>query len=259
MELFLKDKRVLVAGSSRGIGKSIAGDFLMEGAQVLITGRSEDPLNAACEYFHKKCSDERVFKFCGDLTEPSEIDKCLEYADEVFGRLDILVLNIGSGKSRPGLEAGILEWQEMFRINFWGSHNLFYQAIPLLKKGEDANAVFISSIAGNENIGAPIAYSTAKAALTVAAQSFSKAAAPDNIRVNVIAPGNVKFPGGRWEEIIAERPEVVSELLEREVPQKRFASPEEIADLVLFIASKRASFMTGSMIRMDGGQTRGYL
>jgi len=259
MELFLENKRVLVTGSSKGIGRSIAEGFLKEGACVMIIGRTETSLNDTYEHLSNNYLKENVFTHCGDLTEVEEIGRCLEHADRVFGGLDVLVLNIGSGKSRPGLEADICEWERMFRINFLGALTLFQKAIPLLRRGTDANVVFIGSIAGTENIGAPIPYSAAKAAVTVAAQSFANLVAGDNIRVNVIAPGNVKFPGGRWEEIEAERPEMVRELLDREVPQKRFASPEEIADLVLFIGSKRASFVTGSVFTIDGGQSRRYL
>jgi len=259
MDLFLGNKKVLVSGSSKGIGRSIAENFLLEGAQVMITGRSENSLNEAYEYFSKRYSNRGVFKYCGDLTETNEIGECLEYVSEVFERLDILILNIGVSKFKPGLEADISEWERMFKNNFWGSVNLFYQSLPLLRRGVDASVVFISSIAGNENIGAPIPYAAAKGALTIAAQSFAKVVASDNVRVNVIAPGNVIFPGGRWEEITAEKPEMVRELLEEKVPQRRFASPQEIADLVLFVSSKRASFITGSVVTIDGGQTRHYL
>jgi 3-oxoacyl-[acyl-carrier protein] reductase len=259
MELFLKNKRVLVIGSSKGIGRSIAEGFLKEGARVMITGRNETLLTDTNQYLSNHYLKERVFTYCGDLTEGAEIGKCLEHTDQVFGGLDVLVLNIGSGKSRPGLEADLFEWERMFRTNFWGAITFFQQALPLLRRGTDANVVFIGSIAGVENIGAPIPYSAAKAAVTVAAQGFANVIADDNIRVNVIAPGNVKFPGGRWEEIEAERPEMVGELLEKKVPQKRFASPQEIADLVLFITSKRASFITGSVFTIDGGQSLRYL
>ncbi len=259
MDLFLQEKRVLVTGSSRGIGKSIADNFLLEGARVMITGRSEDSINDTYKKFCKDYSDKRVLKYCGDLTEISEINKCLKYADELFEGLDILILNIGLSKSKPGLEADIFEWERMFKHNFWGSINLFYQSIPLLRKTVEPSVVFISSIAGMENTDAPIPYSVAKGALSIAAQSFARVVASDNIRVNVVAPGNVMFPGGRWEDIAAEKPEMVRDLLEKQVPQKKFASPQEIADLVLFIASKRASFITGAVITIDGGQTRCYL
>jgi 3-oxoacyl-[acyl-carrier protein] reductase len=259
MDLFLKNKRVLVTGSSKGIGRSIVEEFLKEEASVIITGRSQMSLDQTYENLSANYSKQKIFTHAGDLTVGAEIEQCLNFTDQVFGGLDVLVLNIGSGKSSPGLEADLLEWERMFRINYWGAITFVKEAIPLLKRGADPNVVFIGSIAGLEYIGAPVSYSAAKAALTVSAQSIAGIVASDGIRINVIAPGNVKFPGGRWEEIQRERPEMVEELLETKVPQKRFASPQQIADLVLFVASTRASFITGSVFTIDGGQSLRYL
>ena len=120
---------------------------------------------------------------------------------------------------------------------------------------KSGSIVFISSIAGMEVIGAPIHYSVAKAALISFSKNLSKKVANNNIRVNTICPGNIYFENGTWDYKLKENKGKVIAMLEHSVPLNRFASPEEIADLVMFISSNKMSFMTGSCLVIDGGQT----
>jgi 3-oxoacyl-[acyl-carrier protein] reductase len=130
--------------------------------------------------------------------------------------------------------------------------------MPHLLKQESSSFTFISSIAATEAIGAPIPYSAAKAAIEMTMKSLSRLVGPQGVRVNAVSPGNVLFPGGSWEKKLVDRREFFEEMIQREVPLQRFASPEEIANVVVFLASKRASFVTGSSVVVDGGQTRSY-
>ena len=114
--------------------------------------------------------------------------------------------------------------------------------------------LFISSITGVEAIGAPIDYSTAKSALNAFAKNLSRKVAP-HVRVNVIAPGNIYFPEGSWDKKMKNDEKKISELIKNTVPIQRFGKPEEIADTAVFLCSPRASFITGSVLRVDGGQT----
>jgi 3-oxoacyl-[acyl-carrier protein] reductase len=138
---------------------------------------------------------------------------------------------------------------------------LLLQAMCILKAGHGMKKskgvlLFISSIAGMEAFGAPTDYSTAKSAIIALAKNMARKLAP-NIRVNVIAPGNVYFEGGSWDEKIKQDKIRVDEIIKSTVPMNRFATPQEIADSAVFLCSNRASFITGTTLVVDGGQTVG--
>ncbi|MFA5104893.1 MAG: SDR family oxidoreductase [Candidatus Margulisiibacteriota bacterium] len=255
MDLNLNDKVVLVSGSSCGIGKAIAKGFATEGAKVVITGLKDADFDRTAEEFLKDFPG-KTMQYSGDLTDSVEIHKCLETVTGKWKTIDVFIGNIGNGRSKPVLAADRKEWQKMLDINLLCAVEAARQIVPIMQKNKKSSIVFTASIAGIENIGAPAPYAAAKAALLSYVKSLSSDLAEYNIRVNAVAPGNIKFPGGRWEEILAEKPAVMKDLIEKEVSMKRFGNPEEIADAVLFLASERASFITGTCLVVDGGQTR---
>ena len=259
MDLKLKDKVILITGSSRGIGKAIALSFLTEGAKVIITGRDENSLNNTYSELSNQYSKDYIHSYRGDMTQIADITNCLDSGVKKFGKIDILVANIGTGKSKPGLEADRREWERIFNLNIMGSINAVRAIVPIMKKNSSGNIIFISSIAGREALGAPITYSVAKASLISLSKNLAHLLAKDNIRVNVVAPGNIIFKGGRWEEIIKEKPNIIEDYIKKSVPMRRFGKPEEIADAVVFLASERASFITGACLVVDGGETRAFM
>ncbi len=251
MDLELTGSVALVAGSSRGIGLAVAEAFLREGASVIVTGRDKDSLRTAEEVL---AGGDRVLAWCGDLGDPQAATACLDAVGTRFGRLDALVANVGSGRGTRGWDVPADEWLATLQTNLLGSVGLARRAAPLLQEGGGA-ITFVASIAGLETIGAPIPYEAAKAALIHSAKALSRALAPA-VRVNTVAPGNVLFPGGRWEELQAENPDGVAEMLRTQVPLGRFGEPGEIADAVVFLSSRRAAFVTGACLVVDGGQSR---
>lgn len=259
MDLELKDEVAFITGSSRGIGKAIALSFLAEGAKVIITGRDEDSLNNTHRELSNQYGEDSIYSYRGDMAQIADITNCLDSGVKRFGKIDILVANVGTGKSKPGLEADRDEWERVFNLNLLGSINVVRAVVPIMKKNGSGNIIFISSIAGCEALGAPITYSVAKAGLISLSKNLSHILAKDNIRVNVVAPGNIIFKGGRWEEIIKEKPNIIEDYIKRSVPMQRFGKPEEIADAVVFLASKRASFITGACLVVDGGETRSFM
>ncbi|WP_300302024.1 SDR family NAD(P)-dependent oxidoreductase [Ferrovibrio sp.] len=256
MDLVLAGKTIIVGGSSRGIGKAISAAFLDENARVVLTGRNETDLEAAREELGRGRAD-RVMAIAGDLTDRTACNRLMTEAIGQWGRIDCVVANAGSGRGTAGWAIPADEWTEMLQRNLWPGIGLVEAALPRMIEAGDGNVVMIGSIAGQESIGAPIAYAVAKSAIASYCKNLARAVGPHGIRVNCVAPGNVLFSGGTWDRKLKENPIAVQEYIEREVPLNRFASPEEIADIVVFLASARASFITGSCIVADGGQTRG--
>lgn len=255
MELLLQNKVVFIAGSTRGIGFAIAQTYLAEGAKVVITGRDSVALEAARELLS---NDANCHFFCGDMTAKLDIDKAIDEVIERFGRLDVLVANVGGGALPGDLNIKPNDWQHGFDFNFLGSFNLAIASVPQLTKSK-GNIIFISSIAGIEAIPAPIPYSAAKAAIHSAAKAMAKSLGSQDVRVNVVAPGNVRFAGGNWDnKMKGERSDFFKQYIAREVPMNRFGTPEEIANAVVFLSSSKASFVTGACLVVDGGQTNSH-
>jgi 3-oxoacyl-[acyl-carrier protein] reductase len=255
MDLQLTDRIAFVAGSSRGIGKAIASALLREGCRVCLTGRDRASLDTAVEQL-RSSFDAKVHGIAGDLTQRSEIDAAFSEINQLWGAPEILVANLGSGSGKPGWGPDDHEWERLFNLNFFGSVRLAQAAIPYMQP-HGGSILFVSSIVAIETTQAPLPYSAAKAALVNYSKNLSRLVAADNIRVNCLAPGNVFFPGGSWERHLKNRPEEVKQYIDTETPQKRFGTPEEIADFAAYLVSPASSFATGGCYIMDGGQTRG--
>ena len=255
MDLQLNDRVAFVAGSSRGIGRAIAATLLSEGCRVCITGRDRVALDDATQQLRAEFGD-KVLGTPGDLTDKSDIDEALAAVHRTWGALDILVANVGSGKGKPGWELDNVEWERLFNLNFFGNVRLAQAAIPYLKAHGGGSILFIASIVALEATPAPLPYSAAKAALVNYSKNLSRTLAADGIRVNCLAPGNVLFDGGSWDKHLKDRRDEVERYISTEVPQKRFGTPEEIANFAAYLVSPISKFATGGCYTMDGGQTR---
>lgn len=255
MDLQLTDQVCFVAGSSRGIGRSIAAALLAEGAAVVLTGRGEASLERALAELTTAENRTRLLPIAGDFTDRETIGIAFERTLAHFGRIDHLVANLGTGAGTPGPTPPNDDWTRLFEQNFFASVRLTEACLPALKvKG--GSILYISSIVAVEATPAPLPYCAAKAALTNYAKNLSRHVAQDHIRVNTIAPGNIFFTGGSWERHLANRREQVETILKMEVPQNRFGTPEEIASLAAWLCSPLAGFATGATYVVDGGQTR---
>jgi 3-oxoacyl-[acyl-carrier protein] reductase len=255
MDLGLAGKVVFVAGSSRGIGKGIARVFLDEGARVVLTGRDPQALRAARDALSTGRED-RVATYCGDLASAEAIQDAHRQTMGRWGGVDVLVCNVGSGTGRAGWHLMAADWESIFEINLWSGIRLVEVFLPGMVEARRGGILFIGSIAGLESLGAPLPYSAAKAALEKYSKDLARQVAGYGIRVNTIAPGNVIFPGGSWQRKLDGDPAGVTSTIAREVPLARFGEPEEIGAAAAFLASDRASFITGACLVADGGQTR---
>jgi 3-oxoacyl-[acyl-carrier protein] reductase len=257
MDLRLGNQVVFVAGSSRGIGKAIAAALLAEGACVVLTGRDEDSLRSAEIELTTPANQGRILAIRGDFADPATIARAFAQTVQHFGRIDHLVANLGTGSGKPGWDQPEEEWQRLFELNFFASVRLTQAALPhLLSNSNGGSILYISSIVAIEATPAPLPYSAAKAALVNYSKNLARMLGPKNVRVNTIAPGNIFFPGGSWERHLSSRREAVETMLQIEVPQQRFGTPEEIASLAVYLCSSQAAFATGACYVMDGGQTR---
>ena len=225
---------------------------------MVITGRNLQSLEKASALLTAEADPQRVLSIQGDMTDSTDIRRALDETVATFGGIDAVVANVGSGTARGGWELTLDDWQSVLNINLLGGMVLASAALPHLIARGGGSLTFTSSIAGCEAINAPVTYSAAKAAVQSAMKSLSRLVGPQGVRVNAVAPGNVLFPGGTWERKLAERGEFFQRYIQSEVPLQRFGRPEEIADVVVFLASERASFTTGACLVVDGGQTRSF-
>jgi len=255
MDLGLSDKRVLITGASRGIGAAIAEAFLEEGSKVCLVSRGSKQLFETQATLASEYGGEQVLVETCDCTNEQDLHSLRDGVDHCWGGVDIVVANIGDGRSVPDALPDAEQWQKTWNNNFESALHTARTFLPMLKKSKGC-LLFVSSITAMEAFGAPVDYSTAKSAVSALAKNMARKLAQE-VRVNVLAPGNVYFPGGSWCEKVKQDAERVEKIIESTVPMNRFGTPEEMADAALFLCSERAKFITGSTLVVDGGQTVG--
>ncbi len=257
MDLQLKNKTVFISASGQGIGKASAHAFLAEGARVLINDHNPNRLKKTYQEFKKKFGS-HVLSIVGDATDEKVLNEAKSLMLTNWKRVDILIPNLGSGKPKHQNKLDAGEWQRFFDINVKSVLSALNIFVPVMKKQTSGSIVLISSIVGRERTAAPFGYAAAKAALLTLVKNASRELALHTIRINAVVPGNIYFKGGRWEEIVASKPGMVTEYIKKDVPLARFGNPEEIAKAVVFLASPCSAFTTGASLVVDGGETKGF-
>ena len=249
MDLELNGKVALVTGSSHGIGKAIAAVLASEGCHVVVNGRDADRVN-------KAATELGATPVAGDVSTRVGAAAVLEQAVAARGQIDIVVCNVGSGASVPPGQEDEAEWHRMLQINLMSATNTVAAARPYLA-AHGGVILCISSICGSAALGAPVAYSAAKAALDSFVRGAARYLAPEDIRINALVPGNILFEGSTWERKLAADPDQVGAMLKREVAMARLGTSQEVADMAAFLCSAKAGFATGALFVLDGGQLRG--
>ena len=254
MDLDLNKKHALITGASRGIGVAIAEKFLKEKADVTIVSRGSKQLFEVEKRLRDEFGEKRIFAEVCDCTSESSLNILKKKVTERLGCIDIVVANVGDGQSVSDPIPEGKQWKKTWDNNFETALCTARVFLPMLRE-TNGSLLFISSISGREAFGAPVDYSTAKTAVIAFSKNLARKLAGE-VRVNTIAPGNIFFPEGSWDNKIKLDSKNVESIINA-VPMKRFGTPEEIADSAVFLCSDRASFITGSLLVIDGGQTVG--
>ncbi|MBB3944196.1 3-oxoacyl-[acyl-carrier protein] reductase [Rhizobium skierniewicense] len=250
MDLGLKGLRAVVTGGTRGIGLKIAETLSAEGVSVAICSRNaQEATSVAAALANPGIS---TLGRAVDVANGAALSAWVDEAATEFGGIDIVVANV-SALAVGNDEAS---WQQGFDVDMMGTVRLVNAAMPHLEKSKCASIVAIASVSAREIDFAAGPYGAFKAALTHYTQGLAYALAPKNIRANTVSPGNTYFPGGVWESIEKNNPELFSASLALN-PTGRMATPQEIANAVVFLASPAASFIYGTNLVVDGALTRG--
>lgn len=251
MNLELDGRNCVVIGGSRGIGRAIALGLAAEGANVAICARSEGPLRAA----EAELRDEGVQAFAHpcDAADPQALSAFLDAAREALGSVDVLVHNASALAVGPDLS----DWEASLEVDLMAAVRATEQVIPWMAEADGGSILFVSSVSGLEADPSPdFGYTAAKAALIAHAKKLAVMHAPRRIRVNAIAPGSIDFPGGIWSKVREHEPEVY-ESIRASIPWGRMGTPEEVADVAVFLVSPRAGWVAGECVSVDGAQHRG--
>ncbi len=251
MNLGLERKRAVVTGASKGIGRAIALGLAKEGAQVAICSRGAEALEATEREL--RATGVTAFAQTCDVADPAGLDAFLEAARRALGGVDILVNN-ASALAFGDDEAG---WKASVDTDLMASVRAVWKVVPWMKETGGGSIIHVSSGSGLE-AGSPPAYAAAKAALISHSKTMAIALAPHQIRVNVLAPGSIEFPGGVWDLARRHRRDFY-DLVLATIPTGRMGTAEEVANAAVFLASERASWITGVCLRVDGGQGKANL
>jgi 3-oxoacyl-[acyl-carrier protein] reductase len=249
MELGMKGKKAIVTGGTRGIGRAIANLLVEEGCDIGICARTAAQVEDAVAAF--KAKGVRGFGASVDVADGDQLTGFVKSTAEAFGGLDIFISNVGA------LGGGNDEasWKKGFEIDLLGTFRGCEAAVPFLEKSGAGAIVVVGSTAAVEVVGPRRAYSGLKAALLPYIKALARNLASKKVRANVVSPGSVYFKGGTWDLMERNNPERYRQALDRN-PTGRMATPEEVANAVVFLASPRASFISGINLICDGGMTQ---
>jgi 3-oxoacyl-[acyl-carrier protein] reductase len=256
MDLGLLDKVAVITGSSRGLGLASARPLVAEGCRVCLCARGGEQLaEAALEVEAAAKRPGMIATVQADVSTAPGIEMVINRAVEVFGGLDILVNNVGTAKGSDLLGTTDAEWQAAFDETLFPAIRASRLAVPHMKQRGGGSIVMIASIWGRES-GGRMTYNAVKAAEISFAKALAQQLAPANIRVNSVCPGSIMFPGGSWHKRQQTDPDGIARMIKNELPFGRFGRAEEVGAVVAFLASTRASWVSGASLVVDGCQSR---
>lgn len=262
MELGLKNRVALITGAASGIGKAIATAFAEEGTNLALCDINSESLEKVAADLKKK--GVRVYTEKVDVTKQDQTDAFVNHAASEFGRIDILVNNAGKGRLSDLMELPEEEYRQNADLMLYAPIRLIRAVVPHMRKAKWGRIINISSMFGKQP-GGLLDYDSIKAAVIMVSKDFSNYLAKDNILVNAVCPGPIRTPlweapGQLGDQLSKMLGKSIEESIEyyasANIPMNRYGKPEEIADLVVFLASERASYITGQAINIDGGMVK---
>lgn len=245
MSWTLRNKKALVTGGTKGIGFAIAQEFLDLGAEVLVIARDTKTLQG------KLRNSAMLFTLEGDITHPDFRHLLIQKTTENWGKLDVLVNNVGTNIRKKFTEYTEEEYRHIFETNLFSLIEISRQALPLLKNSGAASVINLASVAGSFDIQSGAPYGMTKSSIIQLTRNLAAEWAPFNIRVNSISPWYTQTPLA--EKVLAQ-PDWLGKILAR-TPMNRIGQPEEVAGLAAFLAMDKSSYITGQNISVDGGMS----
>ncbi|WP_144641036.1 SDR family oxidoreductase [Bordetella genomosp. 13] len=256
MQLELQDKVVLVTGGSKGIGLACAQGFAREGAKVAITARDAAQLEAARALLQADAG--HVLAIAADLSDPAQAARVVADTQSAFGPVDVLVNSAGAAKRATPAELTAAHWHAAMQAKYFTYIHAMQAVLPAMAERGHGAIVNVVGMGGRVASPTHLAGGSANAALLMATVGLAKAYAPQGVRINAVNPGTVET--GRVAQRVQAQARLENlayeEVLRRQaesLPMRRMARPEEVADVVMFLASARASYVAGAVVAMDGG------
>lgn len=250
MDLQLKGRKAIVTGGTRGIGRAIVETLVAEGAEVAFCARNAEEIRITTVAL--VTNGATVFGAVVDVADGAALKAWIAQAAQRMGGIDIVVANV----SALSISSDDASWKQCFDVDMMGTVRLVDAAMPHLEQSKQASVVTISSVSGREIDFASGPYGAFKAAIIHYTQGLAFHLAGKGIRANTVSPGNTYFPGGVWNQIEQGNPALFKQSMDLN-PTGRMATPQEIANAVVFLSSPAASFITGTNLVVDGALTRG--
>jgi 3-oxoacyl-[acyl-carrier protein] reductase len=256
MDLQLHDKVAIVTGGSKGLGLASARALVAEGARVVICARGEEALQSAAATLRALAGrDDAVLAVNADVSQAADVERLVQETVAAFSRIDIVVNNVGKAGGTTIVETSDEEWVSALDQTLFPAIRLSRLAVPEMRKAGGGVILMIASIWGRES-GGRMTYNAVKAAEISLAKAMAQQLAADKIRVNSIAPGSIMFEGGSWWKRQQDDPKAIADFIARDLPFGRMGTDSEVGDVVAFLASPRASWISGACVTVDGCQSR---
>ncbi len=258
MDLGIRDQVALITGGSAGIGLAVAEGFAAEGVHVVLCAREKERVLAAAQKISQE-SGVDTLGVAADITQPEDIDRLIEKINSHFSGVDILINNAGTGSNEKIMTAPDEKWQYYWDLHVMAAVRLSRGVVPMMRRRGGGVIINNASICAKQPLDYEPIYNVTKAALMMFSKNLSEEVIPDNIRVNCINPGLILT--GDWIKTAKQLTEGtditweehLQKIASENTPIQRFATPEELADFFVFLASPRASYCVGSTYYVDGG------